>query len=457
MKLLLTHGYFLQQDPAETAVMKPYPPLGLLYLSAWLSREGIVHSIFDPTFGTMEELRDHLLAERPDLIGIYATLMTRKNILNLIGFVRDRPELRNSRIILGGPDVRFNAEQWLDAGADVAVPGEGEATLTDLIRHFESPLKNDLSGIKGIIFRDRDSRTIITPEEKPLDPDSIPMPAYDRIRVDRYRDAWMNRHGYFSLAVNSMRGCPYSCNWCSKPVYGDSCRRKDPALVAEEIRILQSRYAPDQIWFTDDVFTLRREWLRKFLEELSKRNMHIRYECISRTDCLDDEIILLLKRSGCKKIWIGAESGSQKVLDLMNRRISISQTINVMGRLREAGILTGTFIMAGYPGEHKRDIMLTAQYLAKARPDEFTITLAYPIKGTRYFRDAEPSFLAPYDWSRQSEREIPVRRPYGRRFYYFALRYLNNHAESAKTSQFLRKAVFSLKAFIARIFVIFLS
>ncbi len=457
MKILLTHGYFLRDDPAEKTVMKPYPPLGILCLSAWLSKEGIENEVYDSTFSSFGEMIAFLDSCDAKIIGFYATLMTRLNILKVINHIKEHPSLHPAYIIIGGPDARYNAKEWLESGADIVIPGEGEVTLTETWRSLSTSGKDNLSETKGIIFRDDQLRVIDTQEREPLKPGLIPQPDYHAIHIESYREAWKKYHWYYSLSINTMRGCPYSCDWCSKSVYGDTYRRKDPEDVVEEIRDLTEKYHPDRLWFTDDVFTISREWLKKFTATLATSQTVIRYECISRTDCIDDEIILLLKRSGCEKIWIGAESGSQKVLDLMNRRTSIRDTINLMKRLHEAGIMTGTFLMAGYPGETKKDILLTAQYLKEARPDEFTLTLAYPIRGTRFFLKAEPHFMIPYDWERMPEKEIRFKRNYSHRFYFFALRYLYNSSNAAKATRISEKTRFGMKALLARIFLMILK
>ena len=241
-----------------------------------------------------------------------------------------------------------------------------------------------------------------------------------------YLKLWKENHGYSSLTINTMRGCPYACYWCSKSVFGNTYRRRSPELVVREMALVKNLYNPDQLWFTDDVFTISRQWLQQFNEELRKNRLLISYECISRSDCLDDEVLELLTTSGCKKLWIGAESGSQKVIDLMNRKIDVEKTISVIKNAKDKGISTGTFIMLGYPGETKADILKTARYLKRACPDEVTIAIAYPIKGTKFYQDTEKKFTLPFEWQKQTERQIRFKKNYSDRFYRFAVRYLMN-------------------------------
>jgi radical SAM superfamily enzyme YgiQ (UPF0313 family) len=437
--------------------MKPYPPLGLLYLSAWLDREGEDHSVYDATFRTPEEQIRYIKEQSPAIVGIYSTLMTKLHVLRVIRAVKEDYRNGSQKIIIGGPDARAHAEGYLSEGADAVVPGEGEETLTELIRFYSGHSANDISEIRGIVFRDDQGNVVRTAERKLLDPALLPFPARNRVEMQQYFTSWKERHGYTSVTINTMRGCPYTCNWCSKQVFGNTYRRRDPVDVAGELKEVMDRYHPDRIWFTDDVFTIRKDWLEKFANELNTRELKIKYECISREDCLDAEVIGLLRRSGCTRLWIGAESGSQRVLDLMDRRTDLRRTIEMIRQARSAGISPGTFIMLGYPGERKHDIFLTAEYLKKARPDEVTVTMAYPIEGTKFFEDTRETFTRPYDWRTESERQIVYRRPYTALFYKFAIRYLINTALCAGGQKGFARIRSRIKATLSKAFMMILK
>jgi len=457
MKILLTHGYFIAGDLAEQRIMKPYPPLGLLYLSAWLKKEGYPNDIYDSTFGNLEALKSVIEKDRPEVIGIYSTLMTKTNVLKIISYIKENPALKHTAIVIGGPDARHHAGNYLNHGVDVIIPGEGEQTLTETIKVFEKGNTEGLSKINGIVFKSSVGVVTTTPQANHLDLDQLPFPERGKIDMDVYLGKWKTAHGYSSINVNTMRGCPYSCNWCSKAIFGNTSRRRNPESVVKEMVLLRDQYQPDQIWFTDDVFTINRKWMREFNNLLTQYKVLIPYECISRSDCLDDEILDLLKSSGCKKIWIGAESGSQKVIDLMDRRINIANTIAIINQSREKGIPTGTFIMLGYPGETKSDIIKTAKYLKKASPDELTIGLAYPISGTKLFEQVENDFSQPYNWETTTEREIVFKRTYSQRFYRFALRYLHYISHISKATTWKTRSIYQLKAFLLRIFLYLLN
>jgi anaerobic magnesium-protoporphyrin IX monomethyl ester cyclase len=217
-----------------------------------------------------------------------------------------------------------------------------------------------------------------------------------------------------------MRGCPYSCRWCSRAVYGESYRRRSPRLVVDEIEQVVAHYHPDSLWFVDDVFTINHKWLQAFTDEVERRGVRVPYECITRADRLDERAVGLLKRSGCFRVWIGAESGSQKILDAMDRRVTVEQVRNMIQLSKKHGIETGTFIMLGYPGETAADIEQTIEHLKASDPDQFTITVSYPIKGTSFYDDAVTQMLPQGPWETTTDRDIKLRHGHSSLYYWFA-------------------------------------
>lgn len=429
VKILFTHGYFLAEDEKEQAIMKPYVPLGILSVSAYLEQNGFDNSVYDSTFSTFENLCRHILDETPDMIGVYTNLMTRVNVIRIIRFIRSREELNRTRIVLGGPEVRQHAEPLLKVGADVIVIGEGEETMLEVVGEFErsSP---ELSAIKGICWKNSHGEIVKNPERELLkDINQLPFPNRKKVDLQKYFDAWKKAHGASSVSVSTMRGCPYTCKWCSRAVYGLSYRRRNPSLVADEIEHLQKNYTFDSIWFVDDVFTISHKWLKDFAEVVQQRNLKIRYEIISRSDRLSEEILDLLAQSGCFRIWIGAESGSQKVIDAMDRRVDVNNVREMIQLTRKKGMEAGTFIMLGYPGETEADIKETVKHLIAANPHHFTITLAYPIRGTGLFEETRHIFTHVGEWENSNDRDIDFKRTYPRKYYDYAIRYVVNHVK----------------------------
>ena len=411
--------------------MRPYPPLGVLYVSAWLEKHGYDNSVFDSTFSTFENLKSRLLQDKPDAIGIYTNLMTKLNVLCTIQFVKSHPDLAHTKIILGGPEVRNHVDNFLKHGADFLVLGEGEESMLALIQCLDK--NENHTDIESIAYLNNEGETVLTPERKLLrDLDDLPMPNRTKIDLNLYFKAWKQKHGTSAISINTMRGCPYTCNWCSRAVYGLSYRRRSPKHVVDEIEWIRNTYDVDTIWFVDDVFTVNHKWLREFADEITKRNLVTPFECITRADRMNQEVIDLLKKSGCFRVWIGAESGSQKVIDLMDRRVDVTQVREMIRTAQKSGIQAGTFIMVGYPGETKEDIFETVTHLKESNPDYFTITVAYPIKGTGLYTEVENQFVEDLPWESFTDRDIDFERTYSRKYYDFAVRMIVNEVNAHK-------------------------
>jgi radical SAM superfamily enzyme YgiQ (UPF0313 family) len=423
MTVLLTHGYFLNEDSKEQQIMRPYPPLGLIYISSYLEEKGIRNEIFDTTFSSKAQFYSHLVSQKPDIIGIYVNLMTKLNVLETIRFIKG--ELPKTVIILGGPEVTYSAENFLRYGADYIVIGEGEESMAELVQGLTlnpSSGERDFISLHGIAFL-QNNLLVQTPErEKIRDLDQLPFPNRNKIDLHLYLDAWKTYHGKNAISVSTMRGCPYTCKWCSRAVYGLSYRRRSAEKVVEELAKIKKVYNPDSLWFVDDVFTISHKWLTAFRDELKKQNVFIPYECITRADRMNEEVIGMLKETGCFRVWIGAESGSQKVIDLMDRRVDVNQVRAMIQLTKQHNIEAGTFIMLGYPGETEEDIEETIEHLKESDPDHFTITVAYPIKGTELYQEIEAQQTTTLDWDKSNDRQIDFKRTYSRRYYDYAVK-----------------------------------
>ncbi|MEM0997436.1 MAG: radical SAM protein [Bacteroidota bacterium] len=432
MKVLLTHGYFLYEDEKEQQIMRPYPPLGLLYISAYLKEKGVDSAVFDTTFSRMAALQAHLLSHRPPFVAIYVNLMTKLNVLRIIRFIREHDALRGTRIILGGPEVTYHDAHFLEHGADYIVRGEGEITLWDLVTTVDSG-NPFLDQVPGISFINARGEVVRTPDRAKIkDINVLPFPDRAAIDLNLYFQAWKSHHGHSAASINTMRGCPYSCKWCSRAVYGLSYRRRSPKLVVDELVWIQEHYEVDTFWFVDDVFTVSHKWLRQFAEELAAREVKVAYECITRADRMNEEVIELLKQSGCFRVWIGAESGSQRILDAMDRRVTVQQVRTMIQESQAQGIQAGTFIMLGYPGETEADIEETIHHLVVSDPDIYTLTVAYPIAGTPLYQEIEPVMIDPAPWEKRTDRDLDFLRTYSRRYYNFAIRRVHNEVHFHK-------------------------
>jgi radical SAM superfamily enzyme YgiQ (UPF0313 family) len=410
MDLLLTHGYFVDEDPKEREIMRPYAPLGLLYLSSHLRSRGFDVGIYDSTFGSRQELLRAIETERPRVVGIYGNLMTRRNVLAIAAAAREL----GCRVVLGGPEPANYADEYLNAGADAIVNGEGEVALEALLRAV------DYSKVPGIQYRDGDRVARTEPAALIAELDKQPWPDRERVNIPRYLSAWRSKHGRGSVSVITARGCPYHCRWCSHSVYGKTHRRRSPGAVAEEVEWIVKTYQPEMLWMADDVFTIHPGWILKYVEEMRRRGLKIPFECITRADRMNLAMARALAELGCFRVWIGSESGSQKILDAMQRGVRVDQVREAVRLLKEHGIETGMFLMWGYDGEELCDIEATVEHVKSCRPDVFLTTVSYPIKGTPYYEDVAPRLVRIGEWTASTDRDVRVAGRHSRRYYSFA-------------------------------------
>jgi len=450
--LLLTHGYFLYEDLKELQILKPYVPLGLLYICAHLRAKGFDVDVFDTTFSTTEELKKHLESEHPSVLGIYANLMTRKKVVEILQIARRS----GWKTVVGGPEPGAYVREYLEAGADVVVIGEGESAMEELLPVLRSRSDSALQNISGIAFMGNSGRLHHTPPRPQIpDLDALPWPARDAIDLKRYVDTWRGAHGKGSLSFITARGCPYHCRWCSHQVFGKTHRRRKPAKVVEEVEWLLHTYQPDMVWIADDVFTIHHGWLRSYAAEMRQRGLRIPFECITRADRLNSESADLLAELGCFRLWIGSESGSQKILDAMQRGVTVEQVHSAVDLCKTRGIQTGMLLMWGYEGEELEDIEATIDHVKRTDPDVFFTTVAYPIKGTPYYENAANHLVQLQPWSQSSDRELLLRDRQSPEFYACADRLLQNEVQLARlqragqdevTQQGLQQQVKTLRA-----------
>jgi anaerobic magnesium-protoporphyrin IX monomethyl ester cyclase len=426
MDLLLTHGYFLREDPKELQIMKPYVPLGILYLCSHLRQKGFAVEVFDSTFASYEDLLFVLEYLEPSVLGIYANLMTRTNVVRILKAAKQA----GWRTVVGGPEPASYVREYLDAGADVVVIGEGELTLEELLPALRQNSPTALQCVNGIGFRQADGTIRITPPRGLISNiDLQPWPAREEVDVERYIQTWRAHHGQGSVSLITARGCAYRCRWCSHQVFGQTHRRRKPASVAKELEWILGRYCPDMAWFADDVFTIHHGWLYEYAALAKERGLLLPFECITRADRLNEKVVDTLAELRCFRVWIGSESGSQRILDAMERGVSVQQVQHAVALCKARGIQTGMFLMWGYPGEDLNDILATVEHVKRSDPDVFLTTVAYPIKGTPYFNEVAGNVVTSVAWDQGSDRDYRVRGRHSRRFFQFADELLRSEVE----------------------------
>jgi anaerobic magnesium-protoporphyrin IX monomethyl ester cyclase len=419
--ILLGHAYFLKYDIIERRVMKPYPPLGILYLSAYLKRAGLGVEVFDSTFRDFADFEDVVKRLTPRIVGLYANIITRENVFRLAGIAKSNGV---EFVVVGGPDASEWCDSYFDKGIDIIGINEGELTLEELIPHLQQQGMRDLEQIRGIIFRKNGRAYRTAPRPAITDLDGLPWPDRDVLDMDEYFNAWKSHHGESSVSLITARGCPFHCAWCSSEVFGHTHRQRSPKDVVDEMLMLKQRYNPDIMWISDDVLTINKKWTHDFVNEVKTRKAQHPYECLSRVDLVDDGILMGLKETGCFRIWYGAESGSQKVLDSMRKGTTVEQVKKAARITQDMGMQAGFFILLGYPDETTADIRMTIDFLKETRPDVIGTSIAFPMKGTEFYARVEDRIIPDENWSSRNQNKLLFKAKYPRLYYWFASRWL---------------------------------
>jgi radical SAM superfamily enzyme YgiQ (UPF0313 family) len=335
-------------------------------------------------------------------------------------------------VVLGGPEAANYPEEYLSRGARVIVIGEGEETLAQLLPALRARGPHRLHEIAGLWFRDEEGRIVQTPPRPQIaDIDSLPWPDRTQVDIPEYMRIWKTHHGMSSVNLITARGCPYKCKWCSHAVFGYSHRRRSVIDCANELQAIHETYHPDQVWYADDVFTINHTWLHEYHAELKRRNLRLSFETISRADrMMKEEVLATLADLGCYRIWIGSESGSQKILDSMQRGVTVEQVQWATHAAQRHGIEVGMFLMWGYDGETLEDIEATIEHVKRANPNLFFTTVSYPIKNTPYFHAVSDRVTLDLDWDRATDRDLRIQGRHSRAYYGHADRWLRSEVEA---------------------------
>jgi anaerobic magnesium-protoporphyrin IX monomethyl ester cyclase len=428
LSILVCHSYFLHLDHKQRARGKPYPPLATLQAAAMLRRAGHQVTLFDSMLA--EDQRDYhrlLMRDRPQVVLFYEDTFNFLSKMCLSVMQRAACEMiagarrTGARVIVAGPDVSDRPQPYLAAGADMALKGEGLGALMELLARLmcraDAPVEELGEGVPGVAFLSED-RLVTQPGGKVLAAAQYAgSAAWDLVDMDRYRSVWHKAHGYFSLNMAGSRGCSFRCTWCAKPTWGNLYLQREAKDVAAELVHLKQTYDPQHIWFADDIFGFRPDWVEEYTAVIDAAGGGIPFSIQTRADLISERMARLLKKAGCREAWIGAESGSQRVLDDMNKGTTVAEILTARRRFQAHGIRVGFFIQLGYRGEELEDILATRNLLQTSRPDEIGVSVSYPLPGTKFYEQVKAQLGRKTHWQESNDLDMMFHGTFTSEFY----------------------------------------
>ncbi len=431
MKVLFTHSYFLKFDSKQFRTAMPYPPLATLYAMAYLRQKGYEVKLFDTMFcDSPSQINETINDFKPDIFVSYddgfnyLTKMCLTSMREACFAMQSYAKQKGCKVITSSSDAADHYEAYLGHGADVIVIGEAEQTLLELCDAYKT--NSDHRSIAGLAYSENGH--IVKTNKRSLlkDLDTLPPPAWDLLDISPYKTMWLSHHGYFSLNFVTTRGCPYKCNWCAKPIYGNRYNTHSAENIVSEIKKWQSQFGFTHVWFADDIFGLKPNWLADFEKQVKKENLSIAYKIQCRADLLlEEDNIEHLANSGCSMVWLGAESGSQKILDAMDKGTKVEQIYTATKLLQKHGIHVALFLQLGYLGETMEDIKLTLKMVDDLLPDDLGISVSYPLPGTVFYEKVKHELKTKSNWTDSDDLDLMFKNTYKKEFYKQLQRYIH--------------------------------
>jgi anaerobic magnesium-protoporphyrin IX monomethyl ester cyclase len=423
--VLLTHSYHLPYDRKQAQKMEPYPPLATLYAAGLLRSQGCTVALFDsmlndPQSGFPAALRQH----RPKIVVIYEddfnflTKMCLTRMREVAWEMIEAAKKAGARVLVHGSDASDHAGDYLRLGSDYVLDGEAEYTLLHVVEALIGGGDPErISGVKWLGPSCSNEMVIASSRKATPLTNALPLPARDLIDISTYRSAWRSANRPFSLNLIASRGCPFRCNWCAKPIFGDSFHLRPAAEVALEMKLLKETYGAEHLWFADDIFGLNRHWLEEFASHVEQHQCAVPFKIQARADLMTKESVSALKRAGCVEVWMGVESGSQKVLDAMEKGLRVEHVIAAREHLKQEQIRACYFLQLGYPGEHWEDIQQTIALVRGTRPDDVGVSFSYPLPNTRFHSRVKQQLGAKQNWSDSEDLCVMFIGTYNDKFY----------------------------------------
>jgi anaerobic magnesium-protoporphyrin IX monomethyl ester cyclase len=422
--VLLTHSYHLPFDPKQLRKMQPYMPIGTLYAATALRQNGMSVAVFDSMLEEPLAQLDLLLAScKPQIVAVYEddfnflSKMCLTRMRDVAWRIAKAARAAGAITVVHGSDSTDNSLLFLENGFDYVLCGEAEETLVRLCRSILDA--EDVPELDGMVRLNEHGCLVRGSQRLSNNPawSELSLPARDLIDIEPYRKAWVNAHGYFSTNMVSSRGCPFKCNWCAKPISGNRFHLRSAASVAEEMKMLKESAGVQHIWFGDDVFALDRHWVQRFAEEIENRDAAVPFKIQTRADLMNEIIVQHLKAAGCAEVWMGVESGSQAVLNAMDKGLTLSSVRAARRLLKEAGIRACYFLQFGYPGETWTELQETIEFVRETRPDDVGISFSYPLPGTVFYEHVQQQLGVKRNWSDSDDLCIMFTAAYTTDFY----------------------------------------
>jgi anaerobic magnesium-protoporphyrin IX monomethyl ester cyclase len=421
MNVLLTHSNHVFSDEKQRQKMEPYPPLQTLLAAAVLREAGCVVSLCDVALAESPKPRliEAIRRAAPCLVVVceddfnFITKMCLSRNRELAFWTAGLAREYGCPCAVHGSDATDRIKDYLQAGFDYVLIGELERTLTELASGRPA------AEIPGLAYTDFGTGTThrTPPRQRITRLDELPFPAWELADIETYRERWLEKHGYFSLNMVSSRGCPFHCNWCAKPIWGNTYHVRSAIHVAQEMLQLKTRYAPDHIWFADDIFAPSARWTEELANAVEELGARIPFKMQSRCDLMTRQTVADLKRAGCSTVWMGAESGSQRILDAMEKGITVQQIHQACENLRRHDIRTGLFLQFGYPGETWHDIDMTIRVVREVKPDDVGISVTYPLPGTKLHQLVSTELGKKRNWTDSADLSMMFKGTYPTELY----------------------------------------
>lgn len=449
LKILVTNTYFYPLDTKQWHFKKPYPPLGTLQICAQLMGKGFDVSFFDNCLNDdPKAIAQEIERFSPDYLLIYddgfnyLTKMCLTAMREAAFTMASIAKENNAGVIINSSDSSDRLEKYLDNNIDFVITGEGDATCLELIDNLStnSPVEN----IVGLAFKNNKGELIKTNNRPVLQVlDDLPIAAWHLADLKKYKAIWKANHGYFSLNIATTRGCPYKCNWCAKPIYGNRYNSRSPEHVIQEVKMLVQDYGVQHFWMCDDIFGLKPNWVQQFDKLIKEEGISFKYMIQSRVDLLlkEDNIDALVS-SGLETVWLGAESGSQHILDAMDKGITVEQIYEAVPKLQNKGVNVALFLQFGYLGETFDDIKKTIDMVLEIMPNEIGISVSYPLPGTKFYDKVKGDLQAKANWIDSDDLDLMFHNTYPPEFYKTLHRYVHNRHKLKRGALSARQLIF---------------